>query len=178
MPVATMPFGAAHTAFLLPLVFVYCAVGIVAMIDFLPREALRAPIAVVTGIVMIAVIAGNVVAERSVTDTDQNSSADEIAVLLKDKMGPGDLAVCTVPTSAPLEYYFLKHGISLQHLNYRSDAYTAPERLWIITTRIHCPEVARLLKGTPWEDHPNLPGIAVVQSYPYATLYELDVRSP
>jgi len=105
-----------HWLAFLPLYFAMASAG---WCDLLRRFLGRPVVPILTSI-CVAIVGWQAVssgAVHTVTPTDHFRDAEDITRFLKDYLTPGDAVLVGVPADAPLEYYFVRHGVSRTYLH-------------------------------------------------------------
>lgn len=71
--------------------------------------------------------------DTSLKETNQTGGADQVTQFLRSRLQEGDLVVSTIPTNAPLEYYFLRAGLPRTSLLRHHPAPAKAERVFVVT---------------------------------------------
>ena len=107
---------------------------------------------------------------QSVNAAEQFQDAEPIAKFLKRYLQSGDVVIAGVPANAPLEYYFVVHGVPRVYL--RSSVGSASRRLLVVAHQPSQQTLRTLLREARVPRDSFGPPEAIRQ-YPFGTVYEL-----
>jgi len=98
--------------------------------------------------------------------TNEGRGMQDTAMYLKPRLTTGDSVLVTLPSLAPLEYYFLKQEIPIAYLN-------APvsHHLFIVVNQVAADTLAKVLASREI-DPPRQPGVPIAQ-FDSVVLYEI-----
>jgi hypothetical protein len=121
--------------FLLPLYLLTAAAGLLFLLRPLTaRVGGEARTAVALALVLAGMLAGNAVATRSVSESEETSTfrdSEDVAALLADQLRAGDKVLVAPPADAILEYQLRRRGLDAAELLYWSQRGDAV-RLYVV----------------------------------------------
>ncbi len=160
--------------FLLPFALGVASSGLVYLFGWirLPRQPLFIP---VLSFLLCCLLSWNLTRNRAVYYSNESGafrSANDAALFFKNYLKPGDRILSKCPTDAPLEYYFLLHGLPKNFLY--SNVSTATRFLAVVHRQRQQTLEDVLKNGGVSTD--GLTTAKMIQQFPEAILYELERR--
>ena len=156
-------------SFALPLVFVLCDCGLSAAGQLLRRP--QAGRLVVVALVLMVVgpgVWGLLTTDHLLhyPDTGLFPEAEQVALLLKERLRPGDVVAAPSPATWPLRYYLDRHGVPWQRYAFGEEI----RRLyWVYGVR-HGPALSDAMKEMAAEGSPRP---QLIKSYKTARVYQV-----
>lgn len=162
--------------FLLPVYLMAASAGWADLIRRIATTHSRRMFSFALWAVLVMFLGTLVIRNQSVSQSADTSSADVIFGVLRERMEANDLVACTVPASAPLEYYFRRNDVPVRHLSFRPDAIESPSRLFVVVPVWQSLTYEDILQQTHWADRVDQNTKQLIAKYDYATLFVVNVH--
>jgi hypothetical protein len=168
--------------FLLPLVLIWAAAGLVGLIGQIPalKAAGRRRAAGWTVIAGALVLAGLITFQILRLQTpnisrETGAYGDTLpaAEFLKSYLQPGDTVIVTLPSNYPLKYYFMLNNISADYYYHRKTG-ASFQRAIVVVNQLFGQNLTDVIQQASVQDYLNPADGKVIQDYKGVILYEFD----